>query len=115
MGAIAWLAVAVVSAGSGPPAVTSFDKASDVVAYFGRAYPVPNPDGGTFALCYQSPDGQPAGTIYFEFRGRGIADGVLVDTRYDAIRALVHDHTFKNYRLRCTSSVKVVPQLVRPK
>jgi hypothetical protein len=115
MGVIGWLAVAVVSAGSGPPAVTSFDKAADVVAYFGRAYPVPSSGGGTFALCYQSPEGQPAGTIYFEFRGRGIADGVLADSRYEPIRALVHDHTFKDYRLRCTTSVKVVPQLVRPK
>ena len=116
MGPLTVLVAAVVSAGSGPPLVTSFEKAPDAVAYFGKNFPVPSPSqSGHFALCYQSPDGQPPGTIFFEFKGRGLADGVLVDTRYDPIRALMHDRTFKDYRLRCASSVKVVPQLVKPK
>jgi hypothetical protein len=116
MGALPWLVAAVVSSGSGPPAVTSFGKASDVVAYFGRAYPVPDPAGtGAFALCYQSPEGQPPATIFFEFKGRGLSDGVLIESRYDPLRALLHDRTFKDYRLQCSASVKVVPGLVKPK
>jgi hypothetical protein len=116
MSALAGLLVAMVSAGAGPPVVTSFEKASDVVAYFGRAFPVTVPSAPDhFAICYQSPEGQPPGTIFFEFRGKTLADGVQVDSRYEPLRALLHDRTFKDYRLRCTPSAKVVPQLAKPR
>jgi hypothetical protein len=111
---IAALVIAqAVGAGAGIPTVTSFEKASDAIAFFGKAVPTPDPNGGKFAICYESMPGQPMLTVFLEYRGTGPADGRLIDSRVEKLRAMVHDHTFKDYKLRCVPSPKVA-QVSRP-
>ncbi|APV48222.1 hypothetical protein BWI17_00110 [Betaproteobacteria bacterium GR16-43] len=106
-----------VGAGVGMPTVTSFEKASDAMVYFGKAIPTPDPsDGGKFAICFESPNGAPVLTLFLEYRGTSATDGRLVDSRLDRTRAPEHDRVFKSYKLRCVSSPKVNERMLsRPK
>jgi hypothetical protein len=95
---------------AGVPTMRSFKTGEALVQYFGAAVPAPNPtDGGRFAVCYRSPDGQPPFAVYFELTGKGLADGKVGSTYYQAEGKTSTSSTFKAYRLQCATSPRATP------